>query len=88
MIVYFHVKTEGKKSNANRPCSLAYAEMRLILARVIYNFDMKLASESSGWLSQRSYMLWEKNPLMVYLTPRADKEKLAVWREAAASTGA
>ncbi|KJK77840.1 hypothetical protein H634G_06807 [Metarhizium anisopliae BRIP 53293] len=79
----FHV---GPRNCIGR--NLAYAEMRLILARVIYNFDMKLASESSGWLSQRSYMLWEKNPLMVYLTPRADKEKLAVWREAAASTGA
>ncbi|OAA45480.1 cytochrome P450 ClCP1 [Metarhizium rileyi] len=54
--------------------NLAYAEMRLILARVVYNFDMRLAPGSSGWLNQRSYTLWEKNPLMVHLTPRADNE--------------
>jgi hypothetical protein len=52
--------------------------MRLILARVVYSFDMKLAADSSGWLDQRSYTLWEKKPLLVYLTPRADGETLAL----------
>lgn len=65
-----------QEEHADESCSLAYAEMRLILARVVYNFDMKLASESSGWLNQRSFALWEKNPLLVYLTPRADREKM------------
>ncbi|KHN94126.1 cytochrome P450 ClCP1 [Metarhizium album ARSEF 1941] len=69
----FHV---GPRNCIGR--NLAYAEMRLILARVVYNFDMKLASESSGWLNQRAFTLWEKNPLMVYLTPRTDKEKSAL----------
>lgn len=49
--------------------SLAYAEMRLILARIIFNFDMKLADEKQNWLNQPIYVLWKKHPLMVHLTP-------------------
>lgn len=46
--------------------------MRIILARVLWNFDLKLADESKDWLGkQKIYLLWEKSPLYVYLTPRA-----------------
>lgn len=52
--------------------NLAYIEMRIILARVLWNFDLRLADESRDWLSrQKIYLLWEKSPLYVYLTPRA-----------------
>ena len=45
--------------------------MRLILARVIYNFDMVAAEGEEDWISkQKAYAMWEKVPLMVYLTPR------------------
>ncbi|CZR68563.1 related to cytochrome P450 monooxygenase [Phialocephala subalpina] len=50
--------------------NLAYTEMRLILARVIFNFDMRLADESQGWLKQKVYNLWDKGPLYVHLHPR------------------
>lgn len=54
--------------------SLAYVEMRLILARVIWNFDLKLADDSKDWLSrQKIYLLWQKGPLNMYLTPRAEE---------------
>ena len=50
--------------------SLAYIEMRIILARVLWNFDMRIAEESLDWMSkQKIYNLWEKGPLMVHLTP-------------------
>lgn len=50
--------------------SLAYIEMRLILARVIWNFDMRIANDSLDWYSrQKIYLLWEKGPLNVFLTP-------------------
>lgn len=50
--------------------SLAYAEMRLILARVIVNFDMEIAEDSKGWMErQRIYLFWQKGPLNVRLTP-------------------
>ncbi|WQF78123.1 Putative cytochrome P450 [Colletotrichum destructivum] len=50
--------------------NLAYAEMRMMLARVIWNFDIELAAESRNWIDQECYTLWSKPPLMVHLTPR------------------
>ncbi|KAJ2984481.1 hypothetical protein NUW58_g6035 [Xylaria curta] len=50
--------------------NLAYAEMRLILAKIVYNFDMTLADDSRGWLDdQRAYIVWEKPALNVHLKP-------------------
>lgn len=49
--------------------SLAYAEMRLILAQVLWNFDMELAPESDNWADQQIFSLWQKGPLYVKLTP-------------------
>ncbi|KAK2774463.1 cytochrome p450 [Colletotrichum kahawae] len=50
--------------------NLAYVEMRLILARILWNFDMELASDSADWLTkQKIFILWEKGPLNVHLTP-------------------
>lgn len=52
--------------------SLAYIEMRLILARLLWNFDMTLADDSKDWIDkQKIYLLWEKGPLNVHLTPRS-----------------
>ncbi|KUJ13551.1 cytochrome P450 [Mollisia scopiformis] len=51
--------------------NLAYTEMRLILARVIWNFDMELSEGGEGWLEgQRPFNLWDKGPLMVRLMVR------------------
>lgn len=50
--------------------SLAYATMRLALARLVYDFDMSLAEESDGWFEkQRSYLLWDRAELNVYFKP-------------------
>ena len=35
------------------PHSLAYAEMRLILARMLWNFDLELQPDSQDWTSQK-----------------------------------
>ncbi|KAJ6000069.1 hypothetical protein N7481_000478 [Penicillium waksmanii] len=50
--------------------NLANAEMRMILARVLWNFDMELCPESKGWEKQRSFLLWEKTPLLCILKKR------------------
>jgi cytochrome P450 len=51
--------------------SLAWAEMRSVLARMIWHFDMELCEESKeGWENQKLFTLWEKHPLMVRLTRR------------------
>ena len=46
---------------------LAYNEMRVILARLFWNFDLELCPESKEWDQQYSYTLWEKRPLMCRL---------------------
>ncbi|KAI0138673.1 cytochrome P450 [Hypoxylon sp. NC0597] len=54
--------------------NLAYAEMRLILAKIIYNFDMSISDDSRNWLKdQKSYFLWDKPSLNIYMTPVARK---------------
>ncbi|KAL4936525.1 hypothetical protein BDV06DRAFT_91732 [Aspergillus oleicola] len=52
--------------------NLAYAEMRVILARVLWNLDLELCDESAHWSEQESYVLWEKPPLMCRLKVRGD----------------
>ncbi|KAK4142249.1 Isotrichodermin C-15 hydroxylase [Dichotomopilus funicola] len=49
--------------------NLAYAEMRLILVRLLWNFDLELMPESKTWNKQKIYLLWEKLPLNVKLIP-------------------
>ncbi|GAB7349112.1 hypothetical protein MBLNU459_g8060t1 [Dothideomycetes sp. NU459] len=49
--------------------NLAYAEMRLMLAKMVFNFDWELDARSFGWLQDlKAYTLWSKPPLHVKLT--------------------
>lgn len=51
--------------------NLAMVEMRLIFARVLWNFDIKLAEDCGDWIAkQKVFMIWEKLPLICHLTPR------------------
>ncbi|RJE26778.1 Cytochrome p450 [Aspergillus sclerotialis] len=50
--------------------NLAYAEIKLILSRLLYRFDLRLSEESYDWINHKAYALWEKPPLYVYVTPR------------------
>lgn len=50
--------------------SLAYFEARLILAKVLWHFDLSLCDESRNWASQKVFLLWEETPLMVEVRPR------------------
>lgn len=51
--------------------SLAYAEMRIILAKLVWKFDFKLSKQSRDWYSHsRVYMAWQKEPLYVHLMQR------------------
>lgn len=45
--------------------------MRVILARVLWNFDLKIAEDLEDWQKQEEvYTLWLKGDLNFYLTPR------------------
>ncbi|KAH6676007.1 cytochrome P450 [Halenospora varia] len=50
--------------------NLAYGEIRLILARVLWNFDLELQNDGLNWNDQKVWMVWEKPPLNVKLVPR------------------
>ena len=48
--------------------------MQLILARIIWNFDLELAADSMDWSKdQEIYFFWNKPPLNVYLKLRVTK---------------
>ena len=44
--------------------------MRLVLAQILWNFDMEILEKSKSWINHLSYVLWDKPPLWVHLTPR------------------
>ncbi|KAL0930037.1 benzoate 4-monooxygenase cytochrome P450 [Colletotrichum truncatum] len=49
---------------------LAYGEIRTILSKILWEFDLQLAPESSDWMeSLKIYGVWEKKPLMVRFRP-------------------
>ncbi|KAJ6440606.1 penicillin-binding protein [Purpureocillium lavendulum] len=61
-------------SHGSRDCigkNLAQAEMRYIIARLLYRFDIELESGQDDWHEkQRTFVVWEKGPLNVRLRPR------------------
>ncbi|ETS75484.1 hypothetical protein PFICI_12428 [Pestalotiopsis fici W106-1] len=52
--------------------NLAYAEIRLILAKLVWNYDIALADETQkDWVKdQRQWGFWDKPPLYIRLEPR------------------
>ncbi|KAF1962454.1 cytochrome P450 [Byssothecium circinans] len=68
-------------STGPRDClgkSLAYHEMRLAVARVIYYFDLKLQDSGQDWIAkQKTYVIWEKLPLWLQVSavPRVDQSR-------------
>lgn len=52
--------------------ALANAEMRLILCKMLWTFDLELLPGQEEWMSsQKTYVIWHKGPLWVRLEPRA-----------------
>ncbi|KAJ8105892.1 hypothetical protein OPT61_g9902 [Boeremia exigua] len=49
---------------------LAYAEMRIVVSRIVYAFDLRLADDKDrfDWGDQETYITWEKRPLRVVVT--------------------
>ncbi|KAF3018527.1 hypothetical protein E8E14_011795 [Neopestalotiopsis sp. 37M] len=48
--------------------NLAYVEMKVIIARLLWHFDLQSAADED-WLDQKVYMVWEKAPLWIKLVP-------------------
>lgn len=49
-------------------------EMRLIIALLVWNFDLELGEGMDGWEKQKIFGLWEKPPLKVHIRKRERKE--------------
>jgi cytochrome P450 len=50
--------------------SLAWAEIRTILARLVWNFQFEMVDKNRDWGRQKEFILWDKPSLMVRLTAR------------------
>ncbi|TLD33397.1 hypothetical protein PspLS_01571 [Pyricularia sp. CBS 133598] len=61
-------------NHGGRDCigkNLAYSEMRMILARMLFNYDMELDEQSKNWADgMPAYILWDKPEMFVHLKPR------------------
>jgi cytochrome P450 len=52
--------------------NMAWHEMRMVLVKLLWNFEFELAEGMGGWAEkQRSYAIWEKGPLLVRARARA-----------------
>ncbi|KAF6808627.1 hypothetical protein CPLU01_15644 [Colletotrichum plurivorum] len=58
--------------------NMAMHEMRLILATLLFQYDLELCSESRDWEKQKSFALWIKNPLMIRAKPLATQARLNI----------
>lgn len=64
--------TRRKRSQLTLSFSLALTEMRTILARMAWHFDLELDPASCGWLDkQRMFTTWHKTEMKVGLKPRS-----------------
>ncbi|KAK1995931.1 cytochrome P450 monooxygenase [Colletotrichum falcatum] len=51
--------------------NLAYAEIRMVLARLIWNFDIEISHQDKNWVvGQKAYTVWDKPELHMWLKPR------------------
>ena len=55
-------------------CRLAYAEMQLIIARLLWGFDIELVDKDVIWTDQKIYWSWLRTPLMMKLTTPLEKD--------------
>lgn len=57
--------------------NLAFSEMRQILARVLWNFDLELAEPMKRWEKQKTFAIWDKGPLSLRIKLREDRSGIA-----------
>jgi cytochrome P450 len=66
-------RIETRISEADRHQSLAWIEMRMVLASLLFNFDLlEVQSDSRDWIDrQKIFFLWEKLPLNIRIRSRS-----------------
>lgn len=65
----FHPFSIGPRNCIGK--NIGVAVPRLALAKMMWHFDIELLPETDpNWVDQRVYIVWQKKPLIVKLTPR------------------
>jgi cytochrome P450 len=68
-------------SHGARNCvgkNLAYAEMRLIMAKLAWKFELELMPESKNWFEgQKVYTVFQKPPLFMKLHLATSEERVS-----------
>ncbi|CAG8217872.1 unnamed protein product [Penicillium nalgiovense] len=54
---------------------LTYVKMRIILTRMVFNFDRELDQPEKNWMDRECFVLWNKPKLMVKLKPRVHSKR-------------
>lgn len=58
--------------------NMAMHEMRLILAVLLFEYDLELSDTSRNWSEQKSFALWIKKPLMIYAKRVSTQDRLCI----------
>ncbi|TLD18380.1 hypothetical protein PspLS_10067 [Pyricularia sp. CBS 133598] len=67
---FVHPFSIGPRSCTGK--DLAWAELRIFVAKVIWHFDIVLCPESEDWIvGQKTYISYQKGPMMCKFTPVA-----------------
>lgn len=48
--------------------TLAWAQMRMILVKLLWNFEIKATPDTVQWHQQKIYWAWDKGPMMAKIT--------------------
>lgn len=48
-------------------------EVRLVIARLLWNFTISRGEDDWDWYSQKAYFVWEKNPLLINVSVGKDR---------------
>ena len=49
---------------------MAWMELRILIAKIVFLFDFELAGDNSEWERMSSYIVWKKPRLLVNVTSR------------------
>ena len=59
------------RAHINLRCRLAGAEMRLIMCKLLWLFELQASEDTKpNWADQLVFLRWQKTPLIVRLIPR------------------
>lgn len=64
------IPSEFRECSADNCPSLAWYELRFIVAKMFLHFDVTLCDDSRDWMKQKAYSLWDMGPLNCTLKRR------------------